>query len=51
MYGYYSKIDKNKEIISKTIALSRLQAAKFFALRKRLTLKEFLNIYSVERIK
>jgi hypothetical protein len=50
MYGYYSRVDKNKEIISKTLSFSRLQAAKFFALRKRLTLKEFLSIYKVERI-
>jgi hypothetical protein len=49
-YGYYSKIDLNEEIIAKTLAFSRLQAAKMFAFKKNLTLKQFLNIYTIKEI-
>lgn len=50
IFGYYSRIDKNEEIISRTISLSRLNAAKYFAARKQLDLKSFLKIYAVKNI-
>jgi hypothetical protein len=50
VFGYYSRIDKNEEIISRTISLSRLNAAKYFAARKQLNLKSFLKIYAVKNI-
>jgi hypothetical protein len=48
-YGFYSKNDKNKEIISKTAALSRYNAAVYFAKLKQLKLKVFLLIYSITK--
>lgn len=50
VYGFYSKTDKNEEIINRIVILSRLQAAKIFAERKQLSLKSFLKIYSVKKI-
>lgn len=50
VFGYYSRIDKDEEIVSRTINLSRLQAAKYFAARKQLDLKTFLKIYAVKTI-
>jgi len=47
-YHYYSKRDLLEEKLGKTLALSRLGAAKWFAKRKQLTLKQFLNIYSIK---
>ncbi len=50
VFGYYSRNDKNKELVSKTISTSRLQAAKSFAERKQLDLKTFLKLYEVVTI-
>jgi hypothetical protein len=50
VYGFYSKNDLNQEVIGKTLALSRLSAAKILAERKNLDLKPFLKIYSVKKI-
>jgi hypothetical protein len=50
VFGYYSRIDKNEEIIARTINFSRLQSAKYFAARKQLDLKSFLKIYAVKNI-
>lgn len=50
VFGYYSKNDKTQEIISKTVNFSRLQAAKSFAERKQLDLRNFLKLYSVVTI-
>jgi hypothetical protein len=50
IFGYYSKIDLNEEIISKTITFSRLQAAKVFSSRKNLPLKKFLGIFSIKKL-
>jgi hypothetical protein len=50
VYGFYSRNSTDQEIIGKTIALSRLSAAKIFAERKSLSLKSFLKIYSVKKI-
>jgi len=47
VFGYYSRIDKTEEIVSRTVSLSRLQAAKYFAARKQLDLKTFLKLYAV----
>jgi hypothetical protein len=48
-YYFYAKNDWQQEPISRTVAPGRLSAAKYFAGRKNLTLKDFLNIYSVSR--
>jgi hypothetical protein len=50
VFGYYSRIDRSKEIICRTISLSRLKAAECFAARKQLDLKSFLKIYAVKNI-
>jgi hypothetical protein len=49
-YGFYRKNDPQQEIIDKTISLSRLSSAKFFAQRKKLDLKAFLGIYGVKKV-
>jgi len=49
-YGFYFRNDTNQEIIGKTVDLSRLSAAKYFAKRKNLPLKEFLEIFGVKII-
>jgi hypothetical protein len=48
--GFYNKNDKHQEIISRTVGVSRLNAAKYFAERKQLPLKEFLKIFSIKII-
>lgn len=48
-YGFYVKEDIHKEIVFRIKAPSRLKAAKVFASGKMLSLKQFLNIYSVTR--
>lgn len=48
-YYFYSKLDSNQEPISKTLASGRLAAARYFAARKQLDLKAFLQIYSISR--
>jgi hypothetical protein len=50
VYGFYTKSDKNEEIINRIFTFSRLQAAKLFAERKQLHLKSFLEIYSIKKI-
>lgn len=48
---FYSKNSNNKEAIYKLIfnSPSRLKAARFFALIKGLSLKQFLSIYSISK--
>lgn len=48
-YYFYAINDWHQEPISKTLASSRLSAAKYFAARKNLPLKQFLKIYSISR--
>jgi len=48
-YYYYSKKDPLVEKLDKVLALSRLGAAQWFAKRKRLSLKAFLNIYKITK--
>ena len=50
IFKFYSKINKDQETIGRTVATSRLQAAKLFAERKQLSLKEFLKIFGVTTI-
>jgi hypothetical protein len=50
VFGYYSRNNSDKEIISRTISMSRLQAANMFAERKQLSLKTFLKLYAVVTI-
>ena len=48
-YVFYSRKDSEKESYGMTLSFSRLQAARSFAERKRLSLKDFLRIYEVSR--
>jgi hypothetical protein len=50
LFGFYHKTDQTREAISRTISTSRLQAAKQFAERKQLPLKEFLKLFGVKKI-
>jgi hypothetical protein len=47
IFKFYNRNDKNQEAIGRVITTSRLQAAKVFAERKQLPLKEFLKIWGV----
>jgi hypothetical protein len=48
-YGFYSRADNTKEVISKTLSTSRLRAAEYFAKKKAMTLKSFLKIYTITK--
>ena len=50
IFGFYNKRDKTQETIGRTVGFSRLEAAKYFAERKQLKLKEFLKIFGVKTI-
>ena len=50
IFKFYNRNDKNKETIGCVVTTSRLQAAKLFAERKQLPLKEFLKIFGVMTI-
>ena len=50
LFKFYNKNDKDQETIGRIISTSRLQAAKLFAERKQLPLKEFLKIFGVQTI-
>ena len=50
IFGFYNRTDKTEEIISRSVNTSRLEAAKKFAERKQLPLKEFLKIFGVKTI-
>ena len=50
IFGFYNKQDKNQETMGRIVSFSRLEAAKYFAGRKQLSLKEFLKIFSVKTI-
>ena len=50
IFKFYSRKDKDKETIGRVVTSSRLQAAKLFAERKQLPLKEFLKIFGVTTI-
>lgn len=48
-YYFYYKGDLNQEPIDKIKSNSRLKAAKYFAKVKNLTLKDFLEIFGVNK--
>tara|TARA_R110002153_G_scaffold272403_1_gene441060 strand:- start:63 stop:221 length:159 start_codon:yes stop_codon:yes gene_type:complete len=48
-HTYNVRGDKTKEIIGKVGAPSRYQAALLFSKTKKLTLKQFLELYEVSR--
>lgn len=48
-YTYFSKMDPSKETLGKANNVTRLEAARYFATRKLLSLKQFLTIYSVSK--
>jgi hypothetical protein len=50
IFKFYNRIDKDQETIGRVVTTSRLQAAKLFAERKQLPLKEFLKIFNVTTI-
>jgi hypothetical protein len=50
MYYFYSKNDKNREPIKRlTRITSRLDAARYFAQLKNMTLRDFLRVFGVSR--
>ena len=50
IFKFYNRNDRNQETIGYAVTTSRLQAAKMFAERKQLPLKEFLKIFGVTTI-
>lgn len=50
IFKFYNRNDRDQETIGRVISTSRLQAAKIFAERKQLPLKEFLKIFGVTTI-
>ena len=48
-YYFYSRTDQTQEVIDTVRAFSRMQAAKYFAGRKRMDLKTFLSIFAVSK--
>jgi hypothetical protein len=48
-YSFYAKNDCKQERLGLTLSRYRIQAAKYFAERKQLSLKNFLAIYNVTR--
>ena len=48
-YYFYSKHDKSKEPIAYVKAKGRLEAAKYFAQVKQMSLKLFLTIFTISR--
>lgn len=50
IFAFYSRNDRNQETINRTVSTSRLNAAKYFAERKQLPLKEFLKVFGVKTI-
>lgn len=52
MIIYYNSTDPNKEPIAKTNEFNnRLDATKYFSDLKRLSIRDFIKIFSVEKIK
>ena len=50
IFKFYNRNDKNQETIGRVVTTSRLQAARLFAERKCLPLKEFLKVFGVKNI-
>jgi hypothetical protein len=50
IFKFYNRNDRNQETIGRTVTTSRLQAAKLFAERKQLPLKDFLKVFGVTTI-
>lgn len=48
-YFFFAKEDEKREPIFFTWALTRLDAAKYFAQVKKLKLKQFLSIYGISK--
>jgi hypothetical protein len=48
-YFFFERNDKAQEPVNKIESPSRLIAAKYFACVKRLTLKQFLKIYAINK--
>jgi hypothetical protein len=46
---YYIRHDKTKEPLDKVMTTSRLKAAKLFADKKQLPLKDFLKLFAIEK--
>jgi hypothetical protein len=48
-YSFCYRNQYTGEVIDSVDAISRLSAAKFFAAKKQLTLKEFLEIFTISK--
>ena len=49
-YGFYSKKDETKELITKALYTSRQQAERDFAFKKDMHIDTFLKLYEVVEI-
>ena len=50
-YGYYSKKDETKELITQALYTSQQQAERDFAYRKDMHIDTFLELYEVVQIR
>jgi hypothetical protein len=50
-YGFYSKQDVTREIVTQAIYENMVQAERDFALRKNLDMDTFLKLYEVVQIR
>lgn len=48
-YYFYARNDQSQEAIDSVRAFSRIQAAKYFAKRKQMNLKQFLLLFGVSK--
>ena len=49
-YGFYSKQDPSREIITQTVYKNMAQAERDFALKKNMHIDTFLQLYEVVQI-
>lgn len=48
-YSYYSRWCNDCEQLGTVVELSRLKAARYFAKRKQLSLKDFLRLFKISK--
>ncbi len=51
LYGFYSSIDSEKEIIGKKNFATYMDALKHFSIIKNLSVADFLELYTIIQIK
>ena len=50
MYGFYSKVDKNQEIIFKTNVKSKKQALEHFCFLKQMEQDQFQKLFEIIKV-